>query len=166
MHPPKLETFDIAAETNVDPKGIVREVEQYRLTESGLYMARPVPGRPQFHYLESWILPGLSLRVNDFWFNPGHERDQDFYLDVVTVTVDGGVWLVKDLYIDLVLKEKQRLDVIDTDELIAAAKLGLITEDEAEHALKTTYAAVDGLAANGYELGRWLSTMELSWRRH
>ena len=58
------------------------------------------------------------------------------------------------------------LDVIDTDELIAASRLGLITDDEAEHALKTTYAAVDGLAANGYELGRWLSTMELSWRRH
>ena len=45
-------------------------------------MARPTPGREQFHYLESWLLPSLGLRVSVFHFNPGHERDQDYYLDV------------------------------------------------------------------------------------
>lgn len=32
MHPPKHEIFDLTAGTNTDPKGIVREVDEYRLT--------------------------------------------------------------------------------------------------------------------------------------
>ena len=29
-HPPKVETFDVPAKTNTDPKGFVRPVEVYR----------------------------------------------------------------------------------------------------------------------------------------
>ena len=167
-HPPKVEVFDPGAMENIDPKGIVRAVEEYREEPFGLYLARPTPGRAQFHYLESWLLPGLGLRITDFWFSPGHERDQDFYLDVVRVRRDGGRWLATDLYLDLVLKDKQSVRVIDTDELLAALAAGLITAEDAEYALTTTYAAVEGLAAHGYDLAGWLSTKDvrLSWRRH
>src|SRR5690606_10153043 len=64
IHPPKHETFDLSARTNTDPKGIVRAVDEYRLMPWGLYMARPTPGRAQFHYLETWLLPSLGLRAN------------------------------------------------------------------------------------------------------
>ena len=60
----------------------MRAVDVYTVTPWGLYMARPTPGRAQFHYLESWLLPSLGLRATVFHFNPGYERDQDFYLDV------------------------------------------------------------------------------------
>ena len=82
MHPPKHETFDLRARTNTDPKGIVRAADEYTVQPWGLYLARPTPGRAQFHYLESWLLPSLGLRVTVFHFNPGYERDQDYYLDV------------------------------------------------------------------------------------
>jgi predicted RNA-binding protein associated with RNAse of E/G family len=168
LHPPKTEVFDPASQTNTDPKGIVREVEVFREEPFGLYLARPTPGRAQFRYLESWLLPSLGLRVTDFWFNPGHERDQDFYLDVVGVQRDGGRWMTKDLYLDIVLREKVGLDVIDTDELLDASNAGLLTPGEALSALETTYAAVDGLARHGYDLGAWLATkdIELTWKRH
>jgi predicted RNA-binding protein associated with RNAse of E/G family len=168
LHPPKIEVFDPAARTNTDPKGIVRDVEEYREEPFGLYVARPTPGRAQFRYLESWLLPALGLRVTDFWYNPGHERDQDFYLDIVDVWRDGESWVAKDLYLDIVLREKVRLEVIDTDELLAASSAGFITPDEARGALDNTYAAVEGLARHGYDLGAWLATqeVELTWRRH
>ncbi|MBK1788506.1 DUF402 domain-containing protein [Prauserella cavernicola] len=168
MHPPKIEKFDVAARTNTDPKGVVREVEEYRVTPFGLYLARPTPGRAQFHYLESWLLPSLGLRITDFWFNPGHERDQDFYLDVVAVETEGDAWLATDLYLDLALRLGHGLEVIDTDELLAAAGQGLVTREQAQLALETTYATVDGLASHGYDLNAWLSTVdiELGWRRH
>ena len=82
IHAPKHETFDLAARTNTDPKGIVRAVDVYTVEPWGLYMARPTPGRAQFHYLESWLLPSLGLRATVFHFNPGYELDQDYYLDV------------------------------------------------------------------------------------
>ena len=64
VHPPKQETFDLVGYTNTDPKGIVRAVDEYLVTPWGLYMARPTPGRTQFHYLESWLLPSLGLRAD------------------------------------------------------------------------------------------------------
>jgi hypothetical protein len=168
LHPPKVEIFDPAARVNIDPKGVRREVEEYREEPFGLYLARPTPGRAQFHYLESWLLPDLGLRVTDFWFSPGHERDQDFYLDVVRVRRDGTHWIATDLYIDIVLRDKLSLRVIDTDELLEARAAGLVTADEAETALETTYAAVEGLASHGYDLAAWTATKDvtLTWRRH
>ncbi|WP_199434546.1 DUF402 domain-containing protein [Qaidamihabitans albus] len=169
VHPPKLEMFDVAAKTNTDPKGIVRPVEEYRVLPFGVYMARPAPGRPQFHFIESWLLPELGLRVTDFWFNPGHERDQDFYLDVVDVNDHGGGrWLVTDLYLDLVLDGGRGVTVLDTDELLAALGAGLLSRQRARAALETAYLTLDALARHGYDLAAWLSTLgvELHWRRH
>ena len=168
LHPPKVEYFDPSAKTNTDPKGVVREVEEYREEPFGLYMARPTPGRAQFHYLESWLLPDLGLRITDFWFNAGHERDQDFYLDVVDIRREGGTWVATDLYLDLVLKDKKSVQVIDTDELLDAVTSGLLSPADGERALGISHATVDGLATYGHDLRGWLSTKDitLGWRRH
>ena len=64
IHPPKRETFDLTTHTNTDPKGIDRAVDVYAVQPWGLYMARPTPGRAQFHYLESWLLPALDLQLD------------------------------------------------------------------------------------------------------
>jgi predicted RNA-binding protein associated with RNAse of E/G family len=168
LHPPKIETFNVKSGTNTDPKGIVREVEEYRVEPFGLYLARPTPGRAQFHYLESWLLPDLGLRITDFWFQPGHERNQDFYVDIVKAHRDGEVWTATDLYLDIVLREKIGLEVIDSDELLEASASGLLSTEDSLRALETTYATVDGLAKHDYDLGAWLATHEivLTWRRH
>ena len=104
IHAPKHETFDLVARTNTDPKGIVRAVDVYTVEPWGLYMARPTPGRAQFHYMESWLLPSLGLRATVFHFNPGHERDQDYYLDVGRYTPGATAWHAEDHYLDLVVR--------------------------------------------------------------
>lgn len=166
IHPPKRETFDLVARTNTDPKGIVRAVEEYRLEPWGLYMARPAPGRAQFHYLESWLLPSMGLRATVFHFNPGHERDQDYYLDVSAITVGEGRWQTEDHYLDLAVKTGHRTDLLDIDELLAAHRQGLVSTEVAESALATAVSTVAALAAHGHDLGAWLSEagMELRWR--
>lgn len=166
IHPPKQETFDLVARTNTDPKGIVRAVEEFRLEPWGLYMARPTPGRAQFHYLESWLLPSLGLRANVFHFNPGHQRDQDYYLDVAAITVAEGRWQTEDHYLDLVVKTGHRTDLIDVDELLNAHRHGLVSTEVAQSALSTAVSTVAALAAHGHDLGTWLAEagMELRWR--
>ena len=106
IHAPKHETFDLIARTNTDPKGIVRAVDVYTVEPWGLYMARPTPGRAQFHYMESWLLPSLGLRATVFHFNPGHERDQDYYLDVGRYTPGPTAWHAEDHYLDLVVRTR------------------------------------------------------------
>lgn len=167
IHPPKIETFDLAARTNTDPKGIVRDVDVYTRQPWGLYMARPTPGRAQFHYLESWLLPALNLRASVFHFNPGHERDQDYYLDVGRYTPGEKVWHAEDHYVDLVVRTRREVQVCDVDELMTAVRDGLVPAEAAEQAIRTAVTAVEGLARHDYDLNRWLSEngVALTWRK-
>jgi uncharacterized protein len=166
VHPPKHETFDLTALTNTDPKGIVRAVDVYTVEPWGLYMARPTPGRAQFHYLESWLLPSMGLRVSVFHFNPGYERNQDFYLDVGSYTPGPTKWLAEDHYLDLVVRSGEGVELADVDELLAAVHQGLLTPQTAERAVRTAARAVDGLARHDYRLTSWLAglDMTLTWR--
>ncbi|MCV7157689.1 DUF402 domain-containing protein [Mycolicibacterium brisbanense] len=165
MHPPKHETFDLVARTNTDPKGIVRAVDVYAVEPWGLYLARPTPGRAQFHYLQSWLLPPLGLRATIFHFNPGHEREQDFYLDVGRFTAGDTRWYSEDHYLDLVVRTGIGVELDDVDELMTAVRHGLLSPETAEQAIKTAAGAIDGLARNGYDLDRWLAGngMAVTW---
>jgi predicted RNA-binding protein associated with RNAse of E/G family len=165
IHPAKHETFDLVARTNTDPKGIVRAVDVYTVQPWGLYMARPTPGRQQFRYLESWLLPSLSLRASVFHFNPGHEQDYDYYLDVGTYTAGLSTWHSEDHYVDLLVREGDGVELTDVDELLDAVRHGLLTPEIAEHAIRSAVAAVDGLARHRYSLDGWLGAggMSLTW---
>jgi predicted RNA-binding protein associated with RNAse of E/G family len=167
IHPPKIELFDVAAATNTDPKGFVRTVQEYRVEPFGLYMAREVAGHPRIAYLESWLLPRLGLRANDFWYHPGEGRDNDLYLDIADATVGDGVWRTVDHYLDIAVWTGRRLQVLDTDELAGALAAGLITPDTAERAMRSAFDAVEGLAAHGYNLAAWLAphNITLTWKR-
>lgn len=166
IHPPKHETFDLTANTNTDPKGVVRAVDVYTVQPWGLYMARPTPGRAQFHYIESWLLPSLGLRVTVFHFNPGYERDQDYYLDVGEYQPGPTSWQGTDYYLDLVLRTGAEVRITDADELCAAVASGLLSPECGERAIQTAIATVDALARHDYDLHRWLAGigMVLSWR--
>lgn len=166
MHPPKRETFDLRARTNTDPKGVMRAVDNYVVRPWGLYLARPTPGRAQFHYLESWLLPSLGLRATVFHFNPGHERDQDFYLDVGDYIPGPDRWTSEDHYLDLVVRHRRDVTLCDVDELIEASRQGLLSPETAEQAITRAVSAVEGLARHDYDLQRWLAGVgyDLVWR--
>ncbi|NOP94293.1 hypothetical protein A5667_28825 [Mycolicibacterium fortuitum] len=144
----------------------MRAVDVYTVEPWGLYMARPTPGRAQFHYLESWLLPPLGLRASIFHFNPGHERDQDFYLDIGSYTAGPTAWHSEDHYLDLVVRTGRGVELCDVDELLTAVRHGLLSPEVGEQAVQTAAAAIEGLASCGYELDHWLSGngMALTWR--
>ena len=141
-------------------------MDVYTVRPWGLYMARPTPGRSQFHYIQSWLLPSLGLRVTIFHFNPGHERAQDYYLDVGEYTPGPTAWHAEDHYIDLVIRTGVGTELKDVDELLTAVRHGLLPQRVAQRAILRAVAAVDGLAGHGHDLQRWLSAngMDLTWR--
>src|SRR5262249_46333194 len=130
------------------------------------YMARPTPGRKQFHYLESWLLPPLGLRASVFHFNPGYELDQDFYLDVGRFTRGPSVWHSEDHYLDLIVRTRSGVDLEGGDELLTAVRHGLLSPDVGETALRAALDAMQGLSEHGYDLDRWLADADiaLTWR--
>ncbi|MFC6014444.1 DUF402 domain-containing protein [Nocardia lasii] len=166
VHPPKIEYFDTAARTNTDPKGFVRPVEIYREEPWGLYMGRH-SDHASFHYLESWLLPELSLRASKLHYNPGVEKWQDVYIDVGAFTRETPTrWLGVDHYLDLLVRTARDVRLVDVDELLAAHSTGLLDAAQCQSAIENATAAVDGIAAHGYSLEAWLSTlgMDLTWR--
>jgi hypothetical protein len=67
-----------------------------------------------------------------------------------------------------VLRTGHGVDVLDTDELLAAVLAGLLDRSAAQAALVTAYRTLEGLARHGYRLDSWLSTVGASptWSRH
>ncbi|WP_073480931.1 DUF402 domain-containing protein [Streptoalloteichus hindustanus] len=166
IHPPKVEVFDVAAMTNTDPKGVVRRVDEYRVEPFGLYMARRIVDHPRMDYVESWLLPRLGLRVTDWRWLPGQERDQDYYVDIVDIAVSGARWTSTDHYLDLIVRTGRELEVLDSDEMLAAVGAGLLDPDTARRAMERTYRTVEGIARCGYDLPTWLAEhgVTLRWR--
>lgn len=170
LHVPKLETFDVSAAANVDPKGFVRGVDVFETHPHGLYMGRGAD-HPQFGYLESWLLPDLGLRANIFHFRPGVDEPQDFYFDVADIergAPDGGVWTTRDLYVDLVSVTGDSVDVLDIDELSAACAAGLISARDTEVAVEATLTAVEGITRHDDDAMAWLTSLgyDVTWAEH
>jgi len=166
VHPPKVEVFDLDAGTNTDPKQIVRPVERFRVEPFGLYLTRPMPGHPRLRSLESWLLPEQRLRITRWECHPGHSPQSDFYLDIAAVESGATRWRTVDHYLDVLLDEGSRAELVDVDEYLQAVRSGLLDERAAEGAMQAACAAVDGLARHGYRLADWLGAqgIELSWR--
>ena len=143
----------------------MRAVDVYTVEPWGLYLARPTPGRAQFHYMESWLLPSLGLRATVFHFNPGHELDQDYYLDVGVYIAGPTVWHSEDHYLDLVVRTGVGVELSDVDELLTAVRHGLLTPEVGERAVQTAVSAIDGLSRHDYDLDRLLAAngMALRW---
>jgi predicted RNA-binding protein associated with RNAse of E/G family len=166
LHRPKVEYFHVADLTNIDPKGFARPVDQYHVRPWGLYMARAADHQ-QFHYVESWLLPALDLRATVFHFNPGHRRDQDYYLDIGQFgEVEPGTWRSVDHYLDIVVRTGRGTELLDIDELLAAHAAGYLDLDESCRAVHTAYTAIDGIAGHGYDFERWLGSLgiDLTWK--
>jgi len=166
VHRPKVEHFDVANKTNTDPKGFVRAVERYQVEPWGLYMARH-SDHAEFDYLQSWLLPELSLRVTIFDFTPEHLRDQDFYVDIGTFTqVEPHLWRSVDHYLDILVRTGRETELLDVDELLAAHAAGLLNADDAQAAVENATRTIDGIAAHGHSLERWLDSLgiTLTWR--
>jgi hypothetical protein len=166
LHPPKVETFAVDEGTNTDPKGFVRAVDLYREEPFGLYLSRSMPNHPSLDHMRSWLLPDLGIRVTDFRFLPGHERMQDFYVDIADVARDGSVWTTTDHYLDLVVHTGERTELLDVDEYVEAVAAGLLAPEAAERALTTASTVHVGVAEHGHDLDAWLATrgVVLDWR--
>ncbi|MBE1464022.1 DUF402 domain-containing protein [Kibdelosporangium phytohabitans] len=174
VHRPKVELFDVKAMENIDPKGFRRTVDEYRLEHFGLFMARKMDGHPKLAYIESWLLPDPGLRVTRWHRHPGTPRGEDVYIDLVEVDTEfgartgahGPVWRMVDIYLDIHVHTGDRLEVVDTDELLAALNARMIDAETAQRALERTYRTVDGITRHGYDTDAWLASLgiDLTWQ--
>lgn len=156
LHPVKTETFALDSQVNVDPKGISRPVDTFRVQRGALYMARPAD-HPRFHYVESWLIPELHIRVTRYQFRESITPPYALYVDIASVdSSHPRRWVTHDLYVDVTTHADGQIRVHDLHELSAAMAARFITQSEAELALDATQRVLDGIARHG-TLERWLT---------
>jgi predicted RNA-binding protein associated with RNAse of E/G family len=172
MHPVRVNTYNlIPGELRHLENGLERGTLSYlEMAEGRLAYAFEFSPEehPTLKALEAHVLPELGLRVVRFEHRealpPG---DYDYYVDIVSVTEQGERWVVRDLYLDVLVFNEVRAKILDTDEYLAARAEGHMDAHEADEALLKLHDFLDGLARYGYSLERYLETqgVSLTWRR-
>ena len=121
---------------------------------------------PKLSRNESHVLPELGIKVSRHTYWRGRSpEDFDYYVDVARISERGGRWVVRDLYLDVLVYEGVRAEIVDTDEYLAAIEEGHLNADEAAFALTTAHALLNGLAKYGYSLEAYLQAegVTLAW---
>ena len=76
------------------------------------------------------------------------------------------MWRSEDHYLDIEVRTGSGAELLDVDELLEAARMGLLAPEIAERAVLRAMHALESLARNGYDLSRWLAgeNIKLAWR--
>lgn len=162
---PRLEFFNLAELSWTDYRGFLHPVEHMHAEPWGLYVERMVDN-PRFHYIESWLLPALSLRVTVYHLRPGHDRGQTYYLDIGDYgPIEAKKWRAEGHYLHVVARPGQVPELLGIDELLAAHAAGHFDTAHTHKVIEQAAGVVDGIAGCGHDVDRWLAAqgLQLSW---
>ena len=172
MHPVRAYTYLLPQKQCVHiPGGETETLEYISETPNSLsYCALFNKTRhPKLRGRESHVLPRLGIEVSRFGYRNTYQPENpfDYYIDVARVSEQGERWTVRDLYLDVLVFEGERAEILDTDEYLAAITEGQLEADEAAYALEAAHTLVNKLAQHGYNLENYLQTegVTLTWRK-
>jgi predicted RNA-binding protein associated with RNAse of E/G family len=167
VHPVRVHTLDLAANSILLDGTRFRTLERAELTPHGLHYANDVPDHPQLQHVETHLIPGLDLMVSQFVPHPGMELPERLYLDMASIEVGPETWTMHDPYLDVAFRPHGVPRLLDADEYAEAVLEGHLTPDEQRRALLSAERVVNGLFAHGNSLQDWLASLSirLDWWR-
>jgi len=160
--PPKVERHDLAWLEHHTNTGI-RAVERYQVHAAGLAVARPFTAHPRIRAWQAHLLPALGLQICRYEFHG--PREHDYYIDLATISESDGVWTLTDHYLDVLVWEGTRAELIDEDEFLAAVQAGYLSAAQAKTVWAQAQALLLGLAEHGHNLQAYLAAqgVQLEW---
>jgi len=170
MHPVAVSVYGFSKRQRIRTKlgrDEVGELVFYEVTPQRLSYYVRLDDHPEVFGMQGHVLPELGVQVVRFHYRePSRPRaDFDFYVDIVRVVERGNRWVVRDLYLDVIVCEGVCAEILDTTEYLAALHKGYLNADEAAYALNTAHALLNSLAKHSYSLGAWLAAqgVTLTW---
>ncbi len=160
MYPPKLITYNLLEQTSTVKAGCF-PVDRYEVGKDWLYIARSLVDHPYISYLRGFTIPSLCIQISRFSHHdvaiPEEYTFYDYYIDVGDVVEQTNErWVLRDLYLDVLVVEGRAAYILDTDEYSQAVSEKLLSVEEAAFALETTHNLMNGLAENSYNLEAYL----------
>ncbi|SMB97017.1 DUF402 domain-containing protein [Deinococcus hopiensis] len=169
MHPARVETLNLTDLTHTldyatGTPPVTYRLDWAHLSPTGLHVARAFHQHPDITHMERHVLPEYGLLINRYT-GTGWAAQNLYYVDVAAITPGDTTWVTRDLYLDLTVSENGTAEIEDTDEYLGAIREGLLTPDEAEHALTSLHRLTNGMLQHG-TLNRWLESLgvTLTWR--
>jgi len=121
---------------------------------------------PEVSGVRGQVLPDLGIHIARFdYLEPRPLAAFDYYIDIVRVTEQGNRWVVRDLYLDVLVVEGVKATVLDTDEYLLTTVEGHLNTEEAAYALETAHRLLNRLAQHAYRSERYLQAegVTLAW---
>lgn len=143
------------------------KLRHFQLDSQSLFWATAVDGEA-INHIQAHVLPSLGFQVAKFGWKPHIKASEkvDYYIDIINLTEHSkSHWHYRDLYLDLVIVEGERCEVLDTDEFLAAIKAGYLEQDEIALALNSLHTLINKLAEHNYQLESYLehNKIHLQW---
>ncbi len=139
----------------------------YNVGSNELVYVAEYDDHPESLAMRAQVLPDLGLQIVRFDYRKPKRphANFDYYVDMVRVVEQGERWVVRDLYLDVLVYEGKRAEIIDTDEYLAAIEEGHLNAKEAAYALETAHQLLNGLAKHEYSLEAYLQAegVTLAW---
>ena len=130
---------------------------------AGLAVVRPFAAHPRIRAWQAHLLPALGLQICRYEFHG--PREHDYYIDLATISEAGGVWTLTDHYLDVLVWEGTRAELIDEDEFLAAVQAGYLSAAQASAVRAQAQALLRGLAEHNHDLQAYLAArgVRLEW---
>lgn len=160
VHPPKLHQIDIGGRRH-HIWGRWWPCDSVAVFPGGLHLSRAMLGHDQIAHMDAYFLPNLGLIANRFQAHGGGPH-LGWYIDIARIVPGPACWQATDLYLDVEVQLDGRIEVLDTDEYLAAVAEGHLNREEASFALTKPHELMNGLARHGGSLLAWLTSLDIA----
>lgn len=145
------------------PSQLDWSIRRLEVEPCGLHVESPFPDdHPYWSNREAYILPTLDLLISSFDPAGRSERVPPlFYIDMASVQAGPKSWVMRDLYLDVVVEADGTPYLLDEDEYAEAVLEGHLTPDEQRRALASAARVVNGLFAHDNDLEAWLASLNI-----
>ena len=147
-----------------------RKIDDCILHNNLLYLAMPLEHSRNVKYIKANLIPSLGLKITKFTFVNEQTRQKfgayEYYIDIADIKTGSDVWTLDDLYLDVLLWEHKRLEILDTDEFIEASRLDYLSDGQHARALENLHNFVSKISLFKYDLDAYLASegIRLIWK--
>lgn len=144
----RTDSWDLTAGTHTPRSGRESTSKVLQVSAEWLVTYDAIADHDEVSGAFRWILPKLGIRISKWVPKPHlHWKREDYYVDIVYAEKRESVWLSMDLYLDFLVYDNDRADLIDVDEYVDAVARGLIGQELAIHALQSATRFASRLAS-------------------
>jgi predicted RNA-binding protein associated with RNAse of E/G family len=139
--------------------GQIYRLDDFELSDQGLYYRRPEVNSAKVTSHECWLIPSLNMSLSRWDWRTGFDGHFEWYIEPDLVIVVGGEVRVLDGFIDVEVYEGVRYEVDDIDEFTEALGSGELPLSEGLEVLTSFHRISKELRQNGFVGAELLSRL-------